>query len=238
MGITERRERERHETRAKILDAARELFVAEGYEAVTMRRIADAIEYSPTAIYFHFKDKETLIRELCSEDFHSLAAEFQKIAREPDPLERLRQIGMAYVEFGIRNPNHYRLMFMTPCPHPKDADLAALGKGNPEEDAYEFLKGTVADAIARGMLRPEYTDPELVAQAAWAGTHGAVALRIAREADAWVEWRGVKETAALIIDSMIEGLKRSGGNRGRSASGASVPPGPPSAGRRSEKGAV
>ena len=48
-----------------ILDAARELFATEGYEAVTMRRIADRIEYSPTAIYFHFKDKESLVRELC-----------------------------------------------------------------------------------------------------------------------------------------------------------------------------
>jgi len=62
MGIIERRERERKAVRKKILDAARELFVAEGYDAVTMRRIAETIEYSPTAIYFHFKDKETLIR--------------------------------------------------------------------------------------------------------------------------------------------------------------------------------
>ena len=59
MGINERRERERKEVRKKILEAARGLFVAEGYDAVTMRRIAETIEYSPTAIYVHFKDKET-----------------------------------------------------------------------------------------------------------------------------------------------------------------------------------
>ena len=73
MGPRERREREREETRTRILDAARELFAAEGYEAVTMRRIAERIEYSATAIYFHFKDKEALVKELCDVDFTSFA---------------------------------------------------------------------------------------------------------------------------------------------------------------------
>ena len=65
MGVKERREREKSETRDKILDAARELFVTEGYEGVSMRRVADKIEYSPTAIYVHFADKKrTLPRTL------------------------------------------------------------------------------------------------------------------------------------------------------------------------------
>ena len=81
MGPTERRQREREEIRTRILDAARELFIAEGYEAVTMRRIADRIEYSPTAIYFHFKDKEALMGELCAVDFYTLAMQFTKIAK-------------------------------------------------------------------------------------------------------------------------------------------------------------
>src|ERR1700682_3848534 len=114
MGPKERRAREREEIRSVILDAARELFVSDGYDAVTMRRIADRIEYSPTAIYFHFKDKQTLLQELCDTDFGALAHEFQKIARIADPVDRLRQIGRAYVEFGLAYPNHYRLMFMTP----------------------------------------------------------------------------------------------------------------------------
>ena len=73
MGIKERREREKAEIREKILDAARDLFVSEGYEAVSMRKIADRIEYSPTAIYLHFKDKEAVMRELCDLDFLALA---------------------------------------------------------------------------------------------------------------------------------------------------------------------
>jgi AcrR family transcriptional regulator len=207
MGITERRERERHEARTKILDAARELFAREGYDAVTMRRIADAIEYSPTAIYLHFKDKETLIRELCEEDFASLAKAFQKIAKEPDPLERLRKIGMAYVDFGIEKPNHYRLMFMSAHVH-DPAELKELEKGNPEEDAYAFLVATVAEAIAKGRLRSELKDPHVVAQAAWAGVHGVISLHLAKKDDPWVEWRPLKKTAALVVDSMIDGFRR------------------------------
>jgi len=207
MGSSARRERERQQVRRKILDAARELFVAEGYDAVTMRRIAEAIEYSATAIYSHFKDKDTLIRELCREDSHSLAQAFHAIAAEPDPLARLRQIGMAYVEFGVSHPNHYRLMFMTPGRLEAD-DLPQMGHGNPEEDGYAFLVATVAEAMAQGLLRDGLDDPHRVAQAFWAGGHGVVALHLAKRGDPWVAWRPLQETVALVLDAMIEGFKR------------------------------
>ena len=209
MGVTERRERERKEVREKILDAARELFVAEGYEAVTMRKVAEKIEYSPTAIYFHFRDKESLMRELCDADFAALSAEFQKIGRIPDPIERLRRIGRAYVGFAVAFPNHYRLMFMTPHPVAKCSDERQAIRGNPEEDAYAFLKVTVEESIATGRLKPEFTDPELVSQIVWSGVHGVVSLQIAKRDDDWVAWRDVKMTAHQLIEVMISGLVRS-----------------------------
>ena len=209
MGITERREREKEEVRGRILDAARDLFARDGYEAVTMRKIAEAIEYSPTAIYLHFKDKESLVRELCLSDFDSLARAFQRIAREPDPLERLRKVGLAYADFALEHPNHYRLMFMTPHPAPgKDDEQAAKRKGNPEADAYAFLLATVAEAIEKGLLRPEVKDPHLVAQAAWAGVHGVVSLHVAKGEDPWVDWRPMKKTVALVVDSFTRGISR------------------------------
>jgi AcrR family transcriptional regulator len=215
MGINERRGREKEAVRTKILDAARALFASEGYEAVTMRRIALAIEYSPTALYLHFKDKESLIRDLCLTDFGSLARAFQRIAKEKDPLERLRKIGGAYVGFASEHPNHYRLMFMTPHVHDesKGDGLPEMEKGNPEEDAYAFLRGTVVQAIAEKRLRPELKDPDLVAQAVWAGTHGVVSLHIAKECDPWIEWRSLKKTAALAIDALIRGIGRDAGKR-------------------------
>ena len=209
MGTVERRERERQETRTKILDAARELFAEVGYEAVTMRKVAERVEYSPTAIYFHFRDKDALMRELCEIDFGTLAQKFRKIAEEKDPIERLRKIGHAYVAFGIDFPNHYRLMFMTPRPpiaHTKEYEAAT--RGNPEEDAYAFLKLTIQEGIAADRFRPELTDADLVSQAVWAGTHGAISLSIAKCNDDWVEMRPTKKTAELIIEGMIRGLTR------------------------------
>src|SRR5207248_4019854 len=166
MGVQERRERERMEVREKILDAARELFITEGYDGVSMRNVAEKIEYSPTAIYVHFADKEQLFLELCHSDYRRLAESFVALAHNPDPVDRLRQIALAYIEFGLKNPNHYRMMFMTA--HPCLAD-PQLGKGNPEEDAYEFLRQTVVEAIAIRVFRPELQDPDLVAQTLWAG---------------------------------------------------------------------
>lgn len=206
MGTMERRQRERQELRGQILDAARELFAEQGYEAVTMRKIAERIEYSATAIYFHFKDKEALLRELCDTDFGLLAHEFQKIARIADPVDRLRHIGRAYVGFGLGHPNHYRLMFMTPHPAGMCADDSRLKRGNPEEDAYAFLRATSAQAIAAGRLSPEFDDADLVSQMVWAGTHGVVSLHIAKCNDDWVDWRDVKKTAEALIEVMIDGL--------------------------------
>lgn len=207
MGIKERREREKAEIREKILEAARDLFVNEGYEAVSMRKIADRIEYSPTAIYLHFKDKEAVLRELCDADFLTLGKQFRRIAGIADPIERLRETGRAYAGFAVELPNHYRLMFMTP--HPElDPDDSAVEKGNPEEDAYAFLKMTVADCIAQGRLRPEMDDVDLVAQVMWAGVHGVVSLHIAKCSDRWIDWRPSDDRVNTMIDSLIRGLVR------------------------------
>ena len=73
MGIAERRERQKNALRADILAAARDLFVEQGYESVSMRKIAGRIDHSPTAIYLHFKDKSDLLRSICDETFLKLS---------------------------------------------------------------------------------------------------------------------------------------------------------------------
>jgi AcrR family transcriptional regulator len=203
MGTSERREREKQELRRKILDTARELFVNEGYEAVTMRKIAQKIEYSPTAIYLHFKDKEALFQELCNHDFLRLAQAFNQISEIKDPIDQIRRVGRAYLDFSLEYPNHYRLMFMTPHPIPPDQTLS---KGNPEEDAYAFLKTTVEAAIKAGRFRPEVKDAELIAQTLWAGVHGVASLQIAKHGDYWVDWRSITQRAEMMMDSLLYGM--------------------------------
>ena len=210
MGVFERRERERSELREKILDAARELFISEGYEGVSMRKVAQKIEYSPTAIYVYFADKEDLFHQLCNEDFARLAEEFQHIVQVSSPLERLRQIGRTYAEFGRRYPNHYKLMFMTPHP-PQTLDESDREiKGNPERDAYAFLKRTIEEAIAGGYLLPEFSDAELISQTLWAAMHGAISLHIAKCNDEWVDWRPFELRIETILEAILRGIRREG----------------------------
>lgn len=222
MGTKERREREREELRRKILERARELFASEGYAAVTMRKIAAGIEYSPTAIYLHFKDKEAVLRELCDADFGALAHRFAAIARIADPRDRLVATGMAYAEFGLTHPNHYRLMFMTPHP-PLSYQESAIERGNPEQDAYAFLKSTLAEAQAAGSLRPGLQDLDLLTQVVWAGIHGVVSLEIAKCNDDWVDWRPAAERVELMSDFLARGLWADSGDdgqRGKRAGGS------------------
>lgn len=210
MGVKERRAREKSETRDKILDAARDLFISQGYEGVSMRQVAEKIEYSPTAIYVHFEDKEDLFHQLCQEDFARLAQVFQSAAMPLDPLERLRFIGRTYVEFGVQYPNHYKLMFMTPFP-PAPLDECDEGiKGNPEMDAYAFLKLTVQQAIDAGCFREELNDSELLSQTVWAAVHGVISLHIAKSHDQWVDWRPVMQRAELMLDVVLRGLVKEG----------------------------
>lgn len=205
MGSKERRERERVATRRKILEAAREMFVKKGYEATTMRAIAERVEYTPTAIYHHFRDKDALLVELCAIDFRALADAFQRIGRVADPIERLGKIGEAYVEFALAHPMQYQLMFMTRRPV---GSMNALTRGDPGQDAYAFLRQTCGEAIATGRLRPEFADPDALAQMAWGTVHGLVSLHIVKSHDKWIDWRDVRSTARSAGESMIRGLLR------------------------------
>ena len=207
MGSVERRTRERETTRERIIDTAREMFAREGYEAVTMRRIAQKIEYTPTAIYHHFVDKDDLIAEICQRDFGALASGFARLATIVDPVERLRRIGKVYIDFALENPNHYRILFMTPLPPTAKAGLDQT-RNNPDRNAYAFVLQTVQECIEAGRFRPEFHDPKLVAQLMWASVHGVASLHIAKGEDEWIEWRSPRTSGARMIDAMMAGVLR------------------------------
>ncbi|MGH7531549.1 MAG: TetR/AcrR family transcriptional regulator [Gemmatimonadales bacterium] len=205
-----RRNRERAETRQRILDAAREMFVRHGYEATTMRAIADKIDYTATAIYHHFRGKDELLLELATADFRALAAAFQRAAQIEDPIERLRRVGAAYVDFALTHPMHYRLMFMTP--HPV-MDVKGITRGDPSQDAYAFLRDLWKDAIAAGRVRPEFQDPEELAQMCWSSLHGLLALHIIKHAprqerEDWIAWREPRATALRMSAALVRGVLR------------------------------
>ena len=200
-----RRERERDETRGKILEAARRTFVQKGYEGTTMRAIAAKIGYTPTAIYHHFKDKDALVAELTGLDFRALAQALQETGIVGDPLERLEKIGAAYVEFGLTHPMQYQFLFMTR--RPRGGASGGMSR-DPGEDAYGFLRQTCAAVIATGRLRPELSDPDELAQMCWGSLHGLVALQVAKGDDPSIPWRDVRQTATKIRTIMLRGFLR------------------------------
>jgi AcrR family transcriptional regulator len=198
MGITERREREKEEVRKKILDAARELFATEGYDRVTIRRIAEAIEYSPTTIYHHFEDKDDLVRALCYADFGRLLEAMQLVPTPADPVEAIRQLGRAYVAFALRNPNQYRFMFMTPVVK-EDMDAESPGSL-----AFGHLLDAVKRAAQTGRLRP--IDPLHAAQILWMSVHGPAAALITLTGAHWPHGPAAPDLAEQVMGNALRGL--------------------------------
>jgi AcrR family transcriptional regulator len=221
MGKGERRQREQQALRKRILDAARELFVEAGYDAVTMRRIAEKIDYSPTAIYLHFQDKGTLIQELCTEDFRSLAQCFTAIAAQPDPLARIRAIGRAFLDFGLNHPNQYRMMFMTPHP-PVPASARQIEPGNLQEDAWGILVASVGEAQTMGTLDSEPGDPEGLAQQFFAGIHGILALHLAKGNDPWIAWAPFRQAGERMLTALLRGFAPAASGAGPHSGGSTT----------------
>jgi AcrR family transcriptional regulator len=199
MGSTERRARAKVALRQQILDAARDLFVREGYDAVSMRRIAARIEYSPTAIYLHFPDKQSILTALCDETFEKLSMRLAThFTRVTDPLARLRDGLRLYVEFGLAHPHHYTVSFLL---RPRDQRTSAPDAGH---RAFAFLQAAVAGAMASGAIRPG--EVETTSQSLWAACHGVVALLITVPEDRFVfvpSDRLIRHT----IDTLIAGLQ-------------------------------
>lgn len=206
MGLAARRERERCEIREKILDAARLLLAQRGYEGVTMREIARLIEYSPTVIYSHFRDKQTLISELVDEDYRAVGKRLRDLASIRDPIRRLRYIAEKVAEYALLNPNHYRAIAMTATQDAVHNSASHLVRGDVRADAHALVLQTVRDAIEQGRLREHLRDAELVTQTLLGGIHGIVSMHLTMGNDHWVEWRPVQARMRLMIDSLLRGL--------------------------------
>ena len=209
MGTNERRAREREEMRGRILDAARELFAKQGYDAVTLRKVADCIEYCPATIYKYFKDKEEMVRALVAQDIAALMDAFRPSMAKQTPLERLRSFCLAYIDMGLNQQNHYRLMFMTPL-LPGDDPMYQEKRNDPQMDSYGLFLSVIQECVDAGLFRAQYRDAETIAQTFWAGLHGVISLHIALGDEGAIDWRPTRERAVFIFDLVMQGLVADG----------------------------
>jgi AcrR family transcriptional regulator len=208
MTSTDRRAREKVQTEQKILDAARQLFASQGYDAVTLRAVADAIEYTPAAIYKHFADKEALIHALCERDFALMAASLPALLAVENPVVRIALLGVEYVRFAVDHPQHFRLMFMNTSEAWWLKDDAERREPSPQEDGYSLLVAATAQAIEEGRLLPPYADVELTAQTYWAVVHGVSTLEVALGKNPFIAWKDIETRTRTSILATMRGTCR------------------------------
>jgi AcrR family transcriptional regulator len=190
-----------HLRRAEILEAAERIFVAEGYEGATIRRIADEVGVSSTALYMHFADKACILHEIVEGVLSLLLARNTEIAGRPlDPVVRTRMMLDAYMRWGLEHPNAYQLVYCAPS-----QDTAAYprpeGTSDLAEKCYAAFSGVVHEIAASGRLRTGAGDS--AAQALWMSCHGVVALMIARPN---FEWADREELMQVTLDGLLNGL--------------------------------
>ena len=189
-----------HLRRAEILQAAERLFLAEGYEGATIRKIADHVGVSSTALYMHFRDKDEILLEICTAAMEHILEVNCEIAAQPiDPVERARMMLKAYVRFAVENPSAYSMIF---CSSPLAASLekreATLDLGT---QCFMCFAGVMREIAASGRLRTG--DVDAAHQALWAACHGMVALRFCKPDFPWAEPDMLTD---VLLDGMFYGL--------------------------------
>jgi AcrR family transcriptional regulator len=170
--------------REEILAAAERLLLATGsVEAVSIRGVAEAVGVTPPSIYRHFADKNDLFFEVSARHFTALEAYIGRASEGiDDPVESLVALGKAYVEFGLANPEPYRIMFMTRADvTPDEYQGAALA----QSAAFDKLMHCVQDCIDAGRFKRRYSDAYRLSLGFWARVHGITSLRVSKPQMAW-----------------------------------------------------
>jgi AcrR family transcriptional regulator len=168
-----RREREKVEMRQLIVDAAIKMYLEEGYEKLTLRSIAQRIEYSVGTIYLYFKDKDELFHAMHEWAFDRLYKEFDALRSIENPLERLENISRVYIKFAFDNPELYDLMFILHEPMCAHQNMDEWPCG---QKTYLALRETVEECFEKGFLKGENAD--VMSFMFWSSIHGMLALNM------------------------------------------------------------
>lgn len=181
MGITERKEKQKTELKKMILDASMKLFIEEGFDKVSIRRIADLIEYSPTTVYLYFKDKNEILFHLHQEGFRKMQEYNQNLQQIANPLLRLHKMGENYLHFGLENPEYYDLMFLQSAPMEAMLCMSSDSEWEEGDKALDQLKVILTECMEKELIVKG--DVNAVAMVIWGMVHGLVSLAIRRRFD-------------------------------------------------------
>ena len=198
-----KRRGEGHTRREEILQAAKELFLEQGFDSTTIRRIADRVGISAPALYLYFRDKDDLLLAVCDQTFAHLMGAVDEIEKTvSNPMERVRRFGEAYVHFGLSHPDEYRLVFLGA--HIPEAIRKTGHKAATDDPTKPGVGGALVfkrlvtilnelEASGVGLKYPADTCGELC----WMGLHGLVSAFIIKPEFPWSD-------RELLIKGMLD----------------------------------
>lgn len=171
-----RKPKPKEDIKLSILNAAKKLFLEQGFEATSLRKIAVKIGYSPTTIYLYYKDKNDIIYELHQEGFNLFRAQLTALMTISHPFERLKALGDSYINFAQEHPDYYELMFMLKEPmryldSESDKEIWEGGK-----EMFSFILHTIQECQKEGYFYDN--NPNHIAMQAWGAVHGLCSLYI------------------------------------------------------------
>lgn len=205
MGISERKEKQKAELKQQILDASVKLFSEHGYDGVTIRKIADIIQYSPTTVYLYFKDKNEILFELHEIGFRKMQEFNRDIFEIHNPLLRLHKLGENYIRFGLEYPEYYDLMFIQSSPMECIQDMNSCSwQGG--DTALNHLKAILQECVDKKMIKP--ADTNTMAMVIWAMVHGLVSLAIRRRFEKLYDEKDVIPAMIKSLNWMMNVLDR------------------------------
>jgi AcrR family transcriptional regulator len=205
MGIQERKEKQKLEIRKAILEASIKLFKEEGFDNVSIRKIAEIIQYSPTTIYLYFKDKKEILFELCEQGFEMIYDFTDTLDDIHDPVEKLKKMGEFYILFGLNFPEYYDLMLIQEAPMIHYSDLK-LPDWKGANKVFNRLKEFVQDCIDQGKIPGE--NVELISITLWSTLHGLISLHVRKRLEKLVDKDSIHETMIKSLNWTIESLIR------------------------------
>jgi AcrR family transcriptional regulator len=187
--------------RRRILDTARHLLVQEGYQNLSMRKIARAIDYSATSIYLYFDNKDALLHALIHEGMMQLYDELEETAKQHpgQPVKRLEALCHTFIDFGLDNPEYYEIMFQL---RPERMERYPAEKYRQARQNLEVFSDALAEGVDRGVFEVE--DPRVSTSTIWASLHGTVSLLLAERVDVRIDREAFIDTA---IRQTIRGYK-------------------------------
>lgn len=188
--------------RRRILDTARHLLMREGYQNLSMRKIADAIGYSATSIYLYFDNKDALLHTLIHEGMMQLHRELEETAAShpDDPVDRLRALCRCFIDFGLENPEYYEIMFQL---RPERMKRYPPEKYRKARSNLDFFGRALEEGNEQGTFGID--DAKVSASTIWASLHGIVSLLLADRVDVSIDPETFIDTA---IRQAIRGCRR------------------------------